>query len=380
MVTRWSTDFLQTKRTIADPLADSTIEAVLLQGERHERIVQDLLNQFLENDSPVPPGLPPHLEAYFRDQNALPEWADAHRMRRGAEVFAIYGPEIVWVLFCRSLPLAYSCAHGAAVLAKTGRLNHPERDDFQTLNRRIMETAQFMMDVLAPDGFGPHGRAIVTIRKVRLIHAAIRHFIRQRQWDIESSGEPINQEDMAGTLMSFSVTVTEGLRLLHVPLSQAQQEDYLHLWNVIGHVLGLDTDLLPENVEDAKALETAILEHQTCPSKEGQELTQANIEYLQHLLRASWLRRFPEVFIRYLVGDEIADALGVQRRYAHWPFHAFMRVARWFAEREQQSQLFRWVFERFNLHLLQGLINEQNPIKKSHFRIPPGLRRDWDLQ
>jgi hypothetical protein len=48
-------------------------------------------------------------------------------------------------------------------------INHPFR--------RIVETAQFVLDVMAPDGLGHSGRGVRSAQKVRLMHAAIRHLI-----------------------------------------------------------------------------------------------------------------------------------------------------------------------------------------------------------
>ena len=52
----------------------------------------------------------------------------------------------------------------------TARLEHdPER--------RLNETAQFLMDVTAPGSFGPGGDAVDRILHVRLMHAAVRWLI-----------------------------------------------------------------------------------------------------------------------------------------------------------------------------------------------------------
>jgi hypothetical protein len=69
---------------------------------------------------------------------------------------------------------------------------------------------------------------------VRLIHSAIRHFIGSGVWD-EALGRPINQEDMAITLLTFSVSVLDGLRRFKIREAPEREEAYLHHWKVIGH-------------------------------------------------------------------------------------------------------------------------------------------------
>src|SRR6201999_3276000 len=124
------------------------------------------------------------------------------------EVFACYGPQICLCLLCKSLPEAYACAKGAQVLYRTGRLTDQD-GTMRTFTRRLMETSQFVVNVCIPGGLEPNGKGIVTSQKVRLIHAAIRYFIKKGEWDVATLGEPINQEDMAGTLQSFSTLILQ---------------------------------------------------------------------------------------------------------------------------------------------------------------------------
>jgi hypothetical protein len=116
---------------------------------------------------------------------------------QGEDVFGEFGLHLVAALFCASLPECYAVAKGAHVLVFTARMSkHPFR--------RIVETAQFVIDVMSPDGLGEYGMGLRTAQKIRLMHAAIRHLCKtQADWNPDC-GEPINQEDLAGTLMTFS--------------------------------------------------------------------------------------------------------------------------------------------------------------------------------
>ena len=101
---------------------------------------------------------------------------------------------------------------GVAIL-KTGGMRGNTR-------RRILETAQFVFDVLNLGAFTATGRGVRSTQKVRLMHATIRHLtLMEGQWDSKSWGVPLNQEDLAGTLMTFSVVVLDvfesvGVRLV----------------------------------------------------------------------------------------------------------------------------------------------------------------------
>ena len=75
------------------------------------------------------------------------------------------------------------------------------------------------------DGTGrarSHGYGIRTVQKVRLMHAAVRHglhHVENLKWDELFFGVPINQEDLAGTLLTFSFLSIDGLRKLGANIS-----------------------------------------------------------------------------------------------------------------------------------------------------------------
>ena len=97
---------------------------------------------------------------------------------------------------------------------------------------------------------------------VRGFHAAIRKMLEGREpWKTEwtvpmtprndgarpGDGKPevpINQEDLLGTLTTFTVVVIESLEKMGVTVSDEHRDGYLHTWLVVGHLLGIDYDRL----------------------------------------------------------------------------------------------------------------------------------------
>jgi hypothetical protein len=124
-------------------------------------------------------------------------------MKRGSDVFGRYAPHVASILHCGFLPVCYGGAKGVEVLYRTKRIHGQ-------VFRRIMETAQVVVDALDEDGLGPRGRGRRSAQKIRLLHATIRHFLHT-DWDM-SRGLPINQEDLAATIFSFSVITRAGWR------------------------------------------------------------------------------------------------------------------------------------------------------------------------
>jgi hypothetical protein len=146
----------------------------------------------------------------------------------------------------------------------------------------------------------------------------------QRPWP-GALGVPINQEDMAGTLMTFSFVVLDGLQKLEVRLEQREREDFLYTWVSIGRLLGIREDLLPPDMRRAEALTRSIYRRQIAESVEGKLMTVALIQGMTRLLRSSWLESLPAAMIRHFLrrdpfeGRDIAELLGVPP--AGWAAH-----------------------------------------------------------
>lgn len=303
MKNKWTNEFLDSMREITDPPADEVVAAVIDSGGL--AAFNDLMKKLVNNRDEIPDTLPKVVAEFFESTQALPAWADKEKIVQGERVFNLYGPEMITMLFFVALPYAYATRKGSHVLAITSELT-------RRVHRRIFRTAEFIMDVMQSGGLGPNGRGIRSAQKVRLIHASIRYYIAhkpkwQSEWDPEW-GRPINQEDMAGTLMDFSVGVMKGLKRSRIRLSEAETEAYLHCWKVVGYIMGIRPELIPENIEEANDLAETIIARQLGKSASGQALIKDLIQFMQGFMpRLFW--GFPATAVRYLSGAKIADVI-----------------------------------------------------------------------
>jgi len=112
----------------------------------------------------------PRVAEWIADRPPLPSWADPDRMDRGAAFFAEWGVELGLGLFLSSLPLAYAAHDGVQVLALTSQLE-------TNTKRRVLESAQFVLDVTTPGGLFPGNAPYDTVRLVRLMHAGVRNLV-----------------------------------------------------------------------------------------------------------------------------------------------------------------------------------------------------------
>ncbi len=260
------------------------------------------------------------VEAYLAATPPLPEWADPELMAQGATFFATHALEIGSALFCGSLPEGYASPRGARVLTLTGRL-------VAGPVRRVTETAQMVLDAMTTDGLEPGvGAGWEDLRRVRLMHAAVRHFINDdpsvkhtphlpapaHGW-CDGWGTPLNQEDLLGGLLTFTVTVFEVLDKLAVDYDEADVEAYLHRWCVIGSLLGIRHDILPLDRDHAALAATLIRIRQEDASRDGRRLTQALIGAIQASMPSPALRGLVPAAVRWFLGPDVANLLGIER-------------------------------------------------------------------
>jgi hypothetical protein len=361
----WNEAYLDEMRTAGDPLADDLVRGLL--GADAVQPVNSLLATLLRSDDPVPPGLPDALRTYFESTAALPEWADPKRIAMAERLFVRAGWSVAAGLFCGSLPQTYAAAKGAKVLLYSGRLDSDVR-------RRVLETAQFIFDVTDKDGMSQRGRGVRTVQKVRLMHATIRLLtLQQARWDM-SDGLPINQEDLAGTLLAFSFLILDALDRFGVETTRDEREAWMHLWNVVGLMLGINPALLPRDEADGAALTDLLRRRQWAPSPHGELLARALVSCMADYLPGPGLDRLPTTLIRHLAGDACADLLKLPR--SDWTsvvVDTATEVLSLFQRRDRQLHIAR-LLQRFSAELMKAMIGAQRDGKQAPFRIPESLR------
>jgi hypothetical protein len=174
-----------------------------------------------------------------------------------------------------------------------------------------METSQFVVDVLDDGGLGPQGHGMRSAQKIRLLHATMRYHVgRQDDWN-GAWGLPVNQEDLAGTLMSFSVLIPRGLARLGVELPREDRDAFFHVWRVVGHVLGVDNRINPATFDDGAELFDTILRRQQRSSEAGVTLTKAITDFIREVLPGPAFAGAGPTLIRHLIGDPAADLVKV---------------------------------------------------------------------
>jgi len=266
------------------------------------------------------------------------------------------------------------------------------------------------------------GGGVAQVLKVRLIHATIRHLILRgapaqamrvgvvpplqavapsdslhqalfaHGWNIADDGLPCNQEELAYTLLTFSYVFLRSLRKLGLGLSSSDEEAYLHAWNVMGHVLGIERALMADTMAQAEVLFAQIQARgrgQPYLPDPRPALGQALMQTMEAVIPLRAIRPFPVLMTRYLCGSKTAKDLGIDQRVSWLPrllFALFMLVTRaidavgrlFFPEFSIARLITRVVGYQFTVKVL---MDQTRPLK-----LPPALlnqvaamTRTWHL-
>lgn len=392
----WDPNWLESFRSQADPIADDLVAYIENQGDI--TVIHELFHHIVHNTD-LPKIAQDPVNKYFKDHSVLPDWADKKQMALAQSIFAKSGPAISSILLFKSLPACYACSNGARILHMTGRLM-ATKDSVASLSRRLMETSQFVLNVMKSGAFDPNGEAITSILKVRLMHASIRFYIKRAVEnakgapndtlpDFKVEGLPINQEDMAGTFLSFSILITRGLKQLGIALTYEEEKAFLHNWRVVAHMIGLDMQLMPEEPDDAWNLGIAIFKHQAKESTWGQALVSSNFQFIHSIMEGNLFDDFPEHFTSFFLSDiEKATGLPIKnmlsiRDHDDSKDELITRLIqtgfKFVADSEKSDQIFSRFMQHFNIGLLSGMQKYFNSEKQVLFEIPPALTGQWNL-
>ncbi len=367
----YTNERLDRARTQMDPPADAVIADIFARHDVDG--VNRVMMGIFRTDEPVPPNLPPLAEAYFSDVT-LPVWADREAMNRAQRLFTRCGWQMATCLFCTSLPQAYAAGRGAHVLTQSQAMTKHVR-------QRIFETAQFLFDACGDGAFTPNGRGVRSIQKVRLMHSAMRHFLltgATPRWDASYFGQPLNQEDLAGTLMTFSIVVLDGLESLGVQLSVQEKEDWLHHWRVVGVLLGLEEDLIPQTLDDAHELMEAIRTRQWIPSDDGRALVGPLVDMMREYFPGTTFDGFPVALIRRLSGDHCADLLGLPPVDFTAEVVDILAALERFLTAGNPDDIASRLFDTATFAFMKMVVTVSREGKQAKFRIPPSLRETVD--
>lgn len=373
---------LDAYRRIGDPLADAAVAEYFATVEYTSPGA--LFGHLVRHTTLPPEERVPAITTFLEEAATPPSWADPDVVARGQAFFNRLVTHHFSSLYFSSLPSSYAAAQGVQVLRMTSRLQ-------TDTERRLNETAQFLMDIAVPGALDVGGAGVDRILHVRLMHAAVRWLIandpmvtrvaslapplddRDEPVWADSWGLPVNQEDLAGTWLTFTVVVYDAFDASGVVFDGRDVADHLHMWRLVGHHLGVDPALVARRRETGAALRDRIWSRQQAPSGAGKAMTAALVEQAhRHVPRPAW-SLMPTAF-RHFLGDDVADMLGLDP--ANWTRHLFTpldRITETLTRGKDVEGRRARMSAAFGRRLMDGLLAEMRHGDRPGFQIPAAL-------
>lgn len=287
---KYSETFLNEMRHRCDPLADAAV--ALIERQRPSAMLDEVEKRAVSEGGAF--------QAFLDQANQVPGWVDWDKIEKARRLTLAFSTVRGMALLTSSLVEGYSLSKAAHVLIATGRLH-------QDVTRRIYETAQMSHNMSVENGLRPGGSGHRIILEVRLLHAMVRKYLRHHGWDTAKYDEPVNQEDMAFTIIEFDYLALRGMERLGVRLSEADRSALHHFWRYAAYLHGVDERLLTETLEEEIFQYEKIRAHQFNPNEESRLLA---MTVLQSLARKPPFY-FPEELLyeiaRLCLGDALAD-------------------------------------------------------------------------
>ncbi|PRY84863.1 oxygenase MpaB family protein [Mongoliibacter ruber] len=300
----YQSENLDALRNEGDPLADAAVLDLYSNPAFAERI--NTFTKMPTRDELVE--FPASVQKYFQSFTVQVDFLELGKIKLAQEYFDQNGQYYLSMLGFYSLPYCYAFADGAQVLVRSKRIT-------DEIGKRLSETALFLLDCFRPGSFISDERALLSIAKVRLIHAFSRFFIQKYTQDwTKEWGIPINQEDMLGTNLAFSLLVMRGMEKLRKFPGKEVLEAVLHYWKVIGYHMGIDVEFWPENAKEAFELEKLIRRRHLKESDAGKLLTRSLLRFYQSEIPDTNLADLAETMVAFFVGKEAAEALDLKEK------------------------------------------------------------------
>ena len=304
----FSDELLTHHRQQGDPPADAVVDAVVKTAGRAG--IGSLMQWLASTSNFDTAQQPVAVQSFFVQYASLPNWAEPERMQRGMAFFKKHASLIGLCLGTYSLPYTYLGADGVQLLWLTERIKNDTA-------RRLQETGEWVFAVNdAKNWTGTVANAMLYTLKIRLIHAGARWFgLQSGRWNM-NWGMPVNQEDMAGTSLSFSYIVLRGLRKLNVSMTEREEEDYLHHINVVGWLNGVTSELIAHNLREAWHLDRAIRKRQFRASEAGAGLAKSLLNAIAEVAGGATnapegIRNLAAGQMRFFLGNDYANALDI---------------------------------------------------------------------
>ncbi|MBS9531983.1 DUF2236 domain-containing protein [Mycobacterium sp. M1] len=228
--------------TVGDEPMRRLVEWMSATGTKQTRPIFD---RIVAEGLAAAPDAPEPLREFFAAVEPIPAWVDMAKVRRGQRALVRGGADGTYIARDVSFLGGYQFASFNKTLLRTGVLEKGS-------NKRFAETLQWAMDVTSEGGLDPLGAGYQATIRVRLIHEYVRrHVAALPDWRGDEWGLPVNQTDMAATLVGALIAPPSAAMGMGILLSPGELDAIAHLTRYVGWLMGIHDEWLPRSFRDA---------------------------------------------------------------------------------------------------------------------------------
>ncbi len=325
-----------THTTIGDPEADALIEEL---STLDRSLSTQYINAAMDRREDELVGAPSVIRDFFAGASVVPDWVDYESFIPGIKMFH-RNSKIVLAGFVGGVLVEGFSTNISKSFFITGRV----RD---TGVRRLKQNNRHMVEIFMPGGLLRDGDGWKLSVRVRLIHAQVRHLLKNSDdWETESWGEPVSSAHVGYSITAFSARLLEHMKSLGAKFTEEEARSFLEIWRYSGLLMGIPETILFRDMEEA----LKIFEVGYCcePDPDEDSIAMANSLVNSAPLVAGITdpkdRRDLSTYVysvsRALIGNELADAL-------MYPSQSTFGVLPWFRLQGHYNRLVGKLFPGF---------------------------------
>ncbi|MCV7193993.1 oxygenase MpaB family protein [Mycolicibacterium brumae] len=288
---------------MGDPLADDVVAMI---ARMPPRVGRAMFETAVDRGLDAVEDPPEELVAFFNQVENQPYWLDYDKLALAARVSMRTGlVGIGLALPGLALTGGYLASRADKPLVGTGDL-------YAMAPRRLNETATWYIDVTSPGGLDRFADGFTGALRVRLMHAQVRAAMNRRpDWDHQNWDTPINQAQLAGTLLLFSLANLVGCQAMGMRFNDRERDAVFHFWRYVGLLMGVHPELVPTSEADTWKLMWLEAETEFVPDEDSLKLAQALHNRRDDDALTQMARSYLSAYSRLMLGRTNADRLGL---------------------------------------------------------------------